>query len=298
MLFAADEILHQRAILLPKAWQVFTKAYLSATTTNQLQLEASDSTIKITSQWLLHQLILCSLKLQMHSPKIRYYFVRTGGDLLTSLSWALGSPKVQATEQLEYIDRGLGINTAQIMHEAGYIMNGLLHNEIKRLATEANEPREFNIDSFVDKVNPQLWQLLSCATSTVRERYNPLLSIESDKGKKVRKVRRFYILCLLMFCINPSCPSPIHTLLADTVEVCGGSRQLIKILNRLGATSSNDTHDRFVTHKAQVQQGRSVFYLNKYSQLRPCMDNFDVLQSHAASTVGINTEATMALPSS
>ena len=196
-------------------------------------------------------------------------FYRTGGDLLTSLSWALGSPKVQATEQLEYIDGGLDINTAQIMHEAGYIMNDLLHNEIKRLATEANEPREFNIDSFVDKVNPQLWQLLSCATSTVREWYNPLLSIESDKGEKVRKVRRFYILCLLMFCINPSCPSPIHTLLADTVEVCGGSHQLIKILNRLGATSSNDTHDRFVTHKAQVQQGKSVFCLNKYSQLQP-----------------------------
>ena len=59
VLFVADEILHERAILLPKAWQVFTKAYLStSTTTNHLQLEVGDSTITITSQWLLHQLIL------------------------------------------------------------------------------------------------------------------------------------------------------------------------------------------------------------------------------------------------
>ena len=221
---------------------------------------------------------------------------RTGGDLLTSLSWALGSPKAQATEQFGYSDRGLDINKANIMHEAGYIMNNLLHNEIRRLATEANEPREFDLDSFVDKVDPQLWELTSCATSTVREWYNPMLSIESDTGKNVRKVR-FYILCLLMFSINPSCPSPIHTLLADTVEVCGGSRQLIKILNRLGATSSNDTHDRFVTHKAQLQQEKSVLddlsaevysLLLQWIILMYCKV---VMQS----TVGINTEATMAL---
>ena len=284
VLFVADEILHQRAILLPKAWQVFTKAYLSpATTTNQLQLETSDSTIKITSQWLLHQLILylqAHLSYRCIHRKFGTILYRTGGDLLTSLSWALGSPKVQATEQL---DGGLDINTAHIMHEAGYIMNDLLHNEIRGLATEANEPREFNLDSFVDKVNPQLWQLISCATSTVRERYNPLLSIQSETGKNVRKVRRFYILCLLMFCINPSCPSPIRTLLADTVEVCGGSRQLIKILNRLVATSSNDTHDRFVTHKAQVQEEKSVVDdLSAQVFTVATVDNFDVLQSHAA----------------
>ena len=57
-------------------------------------------------------------------------------------------------------------------------------------------------------------------------------------------------------------PHP-HTLLTDPVEVCGGSRQLIKILNRLGTTSSNDsdcydTHDHFVTHEAQVQQEKSI----------------------------------------
>ena len=48
------------------------------------------------------------------------------------------------------------------------------------------------IHLIVDKVNPQLWELISHATSTVRERYNPMLSIELDTGKNVRKARRFY----------------------------------------------------------------------------------------------------------
>ena len=48
------------------------------------------------------------------------------------------------------------------------------------------------IHLIVEKVNPQLWELISHATSTVRERYNPMLSIESDTGKNVRNARRFY----------------------------------------------------------------------------------------------------------
>ena len=109
----------QRPILLPKAWQIFTKAYLPpATTTNQLQLEASDSIIKITSQWLLHQLILylqAHLSYRCIHRKFGTILYRTGGDLLTRLSWALGSPKVPATEHLEYTDGGLDINTAHII---------------------------------------------------------------------------------------------------------------------------------------------------------------------------------------
>jgi len=46
---------------------------------------------------------------------------------------------------------------------------------------------------------------------------------------------------------------------ADVVEVCGGSRQLIRILNRVGCVSSLDTHDCFVTHHADMKRQRSVW---------------------------------------
>ena len=75
----------------------------------------------------------------------------------------------------------------------------------------------------------------------------------------------------------------MHDLLADTVEMCGGSRQLLRILNRLGCTSSPDTHDCFVTHHAEVQHTRSI-----WDELPPAVftiasvDNFDMLQSYVA----------------
>ena len=39
----------------------------------------------------------------------------------------------------------------------------------------------------------------------------------------------------------------LHHLVVDTVEVCGGSRQLIRVLNCLEACVANDTHDCLVT---------------------------------------------------
>ena len=40
---------------------------------------------------------------------------------------------------------------------------------------------------------------------------------------------------------------PIHLLLTDVVKANGGSSELIKVLNRLCAIASEDTHSRHVT---------------------------------------------------
>ena len=75
----------------------------------------------------------------------------------------------------------------------------------------------------------------------------------------------------------------MHTLLADTVEMCGGSRKLITVFNQLGVTSSSDTHDRFVTGVASAQRDKTVWD-NLPSNLftAASVDNFDILQSHSA----------------
>lgn len=75
----------------------------------------------------------------------------------------------------------------------------------------------------------------------------------------------------------------LHVLLADIVEMCGGSRNLLRILNQLGAVASADTHDRFVTSVSEYQREKSVWDTlphNVFSVVS--VDNFDMLQSHAA----------------
>ena len=116
----------------------------------------------------------------------------------------------------------------------------------------------------------------------MRELLSSTLSCKRESTVHTKKVRRTYIYSLLLYCTNPSCSTPIHTLLTDTVEVCGGSRKLINILNRLGAVCSEDVHDRFVTRQAQKQQNHVWDELPSYLFTLATVDNFDMLQSHAA----------------
>ena len=64
-----------------------------------------------------------------------------------------------------------------------------------------------------------------------------------------------------------------NTLLPDTVEICGGSRKLLKILNQFGAVTSPDTHDCFVTDVATCQSVRDD--LSDVVYTLASIDNFD-----------------------
>ena len=99
----------------------------------------------------------------------------------------------------------------------------------------------------------------------------------------LRKFVCFFILSQLMFCTNPKKPMPFHDLIADITEVCGGSHRLIKILNRLGCSSSTDTHDRFVTEHAMARHQAKVWdELPGNVFTIASVDNFDMLQSYSA----------------
>ena len=162
-------------------------------------------------------------------------------------------------------------------------MNGLLQKEVKRLSREENDPKIFNIDKFISSIDPAIWQWIVTTTQSVRESHSITLSSKTPLAVHTKKVRQLFILCLLFYSVNPLCCTPIHILLAEAVEVCNGSRKLLNILNRLGVTCSEDTHDRFVTMKAELQKKMHVWdSMDSHVFTLATVDNFDMLQSHSA----------------
>jgi len=96
-------------------------------------------------------------------------------------------------------------------------------------------------------------------------------------------VRRAYLLSVILFATNPECSYPFHIPLADAVESCGGSSELITILNRIGATASLPTLNRhiFSVSEEREKEGVSSVLIDKSFTVASA-DNIDFLQSHAA----------------
>ena len=70
----------------------------------------------------------------------------------------------------------------------------------------------------------------------------------------VKDLRQFFCLCVLMFCTNDRCYTPVHNLITDMVDGLGGSTFLIKILNRLGVCSSTDTLARSIQFSSEGRE--------------------------------------------
>ena len=74
---------------------------------------------------------------------------------------------------------------------------------------------------------------------------------------------------------------PLHIALAEVVLCHGGTLELVRILNRLGATASVDTVNRLATHVVHTLLSEGII-----SELKPLklsivsVDNIDIMQSH------------------
>lgn len=110
------------------------------------------------------------------------------------------------------------------------------------------ELEDIDIDKLIEDIDPKLWEMVCVLTKsglTSRSKIND----PSSQSYHTKKIRRFFILNMLMFCINEKYTIPLHILLTDLVEGQGGSSMLIKILNQLGVCASADTLARYIQQK-------------------------------------------------
>lgn len=78
----------------------------------------------------------------------------------------------------------------------------------------------------------------------------------------------------------------MHLLLTDVIQHYGGSSELIKELNRVGAVSSEDTHGRLVTFISQQRGKEMEAEFNPQAFKLASVDNIDVLSQYAKAYAG------------
>ncbi len=132
VLYIAHELENERAVLLPDVSKVFCSQYLasgSSPVSEHTILENSEGTVKFSSKWLMKQLTV-HLYTHIASKCVHKQFgTKNGGDLLTSLSWALGACKHEPPEEAFYLHtKGGKLDKSKILKEASDILNDIIHS--------------------------------------------------------------------------------------------------------------------------------------------------------------------------
>ena len=104
------------------------------------------------------------------------------------------------------------------------------------------------------------------------------LSQNFNHGKQIR---RFFLLCMILFNADDRCSLPLHTLLTDMIDSQGGTALLVKILNRLGICASADTLSRFIQYKACSPENATNKQLDPECFTVVSADNIDFMHIFA-----------------
>lgn len=112
-----------------------------------------------------------------------------------------------------------------------------------------------DIDTLVSEMDPQIWSFITQLTMSTSEcRGSSKAGDVTSETYHIKKVRRFYIICVIMFTIDDRCYCPIHALITDAIDSYGGSVTLIHTLNRLGVCSSADTLARNIQYRVALRE--------------------------------------------
>lgn len=170
---------------------------------------------------------------------------------------------------------------AKGLTEACLTLNSKFHacvnKMVKEDVTRPHSIEDFDIEKIISEIDPDIWKAVCLLTQPLSSR-----AIKSADSSHIRKTRRLFCVCTSLFTVNSKCSFPLHTLIADTIEACGGSTRLLRILNRLGVCVSADTHARYVQYR--VQKCKEEGPMNPYPRNAFTIvsaDNIDFIHSYA-----------------
>ena len=188
----------------------------------------------------------------MHCKQDRYGAVlfHKDCDLVKALSTALGKCQTLQKQLKEQrvetqISKASATECQLSMQEqvgnVAHHLNGKIHQQASQLiATYQNNPKQYtllNLETLVSGCDPVLLDFIRQLTQTVRESRRKLFHDEKEKVT-TKTVRQLYILCVLLFCTNSTCSMPLHVVLTEAILCHGGSLELVRIFNRIGAVAS------------------------------------------------------------
>ena len=227
VIFTAKKLNKSKALLLQDAVSFFLHFYHGSRNSTDLVIELGDGTVKFSARWLLNHLILYLQPYMSYRcviRKIGTVLYPNGGDLLTCLSYALHDAQVIKEDAQKAAKLH---NEGSFLMEAGAKINDKIHKEIKEEEKRTINLTTFNLNESIDRIDLELWNFICCCTRTTRERKS-----NENEDKHAKNIRRFFLLCIMMITTNSLCTTVLHHLVADAVEVYGGSRSLLSNRSR------------------------------------------------------------------
>lgn len=205
-------------------------------------------------------------------------FHRTKADMQTLLSYSLHVNSI-CEPTYQPVDVGF--------------LNRKIHEVIKhqKRCSDPLMKLAIDVEGFVDTVRslaPELWDHVTKLTQSVNERRGRSASVsEASFSGRIKHLRRAYLVSLILFITNSECNHPFHVVLSDIVESCGGSTELMTILNRFGIAASIETLKRTIHSVSEDRRSAGIksLLVDKAFTVASA-DNVDFLQSNAAVYTG------------
>ena len=280
-ILVGETLLEQNAILLPEVFDYFVSTY---NTISQGMVQQRSLHYIENPTWLLSQLSALLEQHMSYRCSVKKYgtvLYRYGGDLLHALNVSLGQSRTKSSSELKSDFTDQHVQFQKYLHEVCVTLNAKCHTITKKLVNENLETRHsienIDIGNCIDNLDPDLWKAICLITQPLSSK-----ALSSVNGSHIRKMRRFFCACCLLYATNGQCFFPLHTLIADIVLTCGGSSRLVKFLNRLGICTSADKPNRYVTDRVKKQKEDGILSAypdNAFTVVST--DNLDFLHSYA-----------------